>query len=379
MLNSNWKHSLALCFTLLVGVHGTATVLAQGQLEADEATSSTTAVPEPTVAPVAEAPINLTVSPITLLLETDPGTTTEGEIRVLNNSSEDEFLELSLAKFRAGVNGAQPEIEAFAQADEYQNWIQFSEEKFTVTPREWKSISITFSPPKDSALTYYYAIVVRRQSLLPEGEVTTVVSGAPAVLLLATVNSPNAKQELQLAEFQTAQKVYEFLPAEFTVRVKNSGNIHLAPLGNVFIDSGTKKDIALLSFNKGSGMVLPDSTRDFTVAWDDGFPAYRTSADGEESVRNADGTPIRELFWDFSKMNKLRFGKYTAHLLMVYDNGERDVPVESTLSFWVIPWRFLGLAVGILFFMGLGVAATVYVSVRSIRSRRQQVPPAQQS
>ncbi len=62
---------------------------------------------------------------------------------------------------------------------------------------------------------------------------------------------------------------------------------------------------------------------------------------------------------------------------MVYDNGERDVPVESTVSFWVIPWRFLAALVGKLFFMALGVAATVYVSVKIIRHRRQHVPPIQ--
>jgi hypothetical protein len=27
---------------------------------------------------------------------------------------------------------------------------------------------------------------------------------------------------------------------------------------------------------------------------------------------------------------------------MVYDNGQRDVPMEATVSFWVIPWRLIG-------------------------------------
>jgi hypothetical protein len=26
---------------------------------------------------------------------------------------------------------------------------------------------------------------------------------------------------------------------------------------------------------------------------------------------------------------------------MIYDNGQRDVPIEATVSFWVIPWRVI--------------------------------------
>ncbi len=127
-----------------------------------------------------------------------------------------------MAKFRAGDNGAQPIIEPFASTDEYTDWISFSEDRFTAEPNEWKSIQVTFTPPKTAALAYYYAIIVRRQSLTPEGTVTTVVSVAPAVLLLANVHSPNAKQELQLVSFSTLQKVYEFLPTEFMVEIKTA-------------------------------------------------------------------------------------------------------------------------------------------------------------
>ena len=32
-------------------------------------------------------------------------------------------------------------------------------------------------------------------------------------------------------------------------------------------------------------------------------------------------------------------GKYTANLLLIFDNGQRDVPLESTITFWVFPWK----------------------------------------
>jgi hypothetical protein len=86
--------------------------------------------------------------------------------------------------------------------------------------------------------------------------------------------------------------------------------------------------------------------RELTISWDDGFPKWVPS----------DSTVEQELKWDFSQADRFRLGKYTAHLLMVYDNGERDIPIESYVSFWVIPWRvFLAILVGFLLTMGLGI------------------------
>jgi hypothetical protein len=49
---------------------------------------------------------------------------------------------------------------------------------------------------------------------------------------------------------------------------------------------------------------------------------------------------------------------------MVYDNGQRDVPIEATVSFWVIPWRVVGAGAVIL------IAAPLFASLY-IKSRRR--------
>jgi hypothetical protein len=313
-------------------------------------------------------PINLTVSPVSILLNTDPGVSTTGEVKIFNNSLEAELLELSLAKFSASPDGAQPVIEDFDTNDEYKNWIVFENPEVGVAPKEWSTVKFGFNPPSHAALSYYYAVVIKRKNQLNDSS-STIITGAPAVLVLATVNSPNAKQELQLSSFSIKQKIYEFLPAEFEVIIKNTGNVHLSPMGNIFIDSVRNKDIGILSINQGSGLVLPQSQRTYTINWDDGFPVYKmpsANSDDEGKVKSSK----RKLFWDFSKMQNLRFGKYSAHLLMVYDNGERDVPVESTVTFWVIPWRFLLAITVTLLLAGLGIALIVYLIIKLSRSKQ---------
>lgn len=100
-------------------------------------------------------------------------------------------------------------------------------------------------------------------------------------------------------------------------------------------------------------MVLPDSSRTLTVNWSDGFPR-----------RNEAG----QLDWNLSDLTKLRFGKYTAQLILVYDNGERDVPLEAFVSFWVIPWRLLLAVIAI----PVLPAILVFVLMRQLYRRKQQ-------
>lgn len=362
-------------FTLFCITAGVATQIhaqvstAQFSTEQTEGTTPVpTATPSPTPLPLPTQAINLTVSPISVLLETDPGTQVTNSIRVLNNGTEAEHLTVELATFEASQDGSQPAIRSFTDTEAQKDWLTFSEKNITALPGEWKTVGLTFAPPPEAALSYYYAIIVKRQSDAVAAEGESIVTGAPAVLVLATVASPNARQELRLESFSTQHAVYEFLPTSFEVVIQNSGNVHLAPFGNVFIDSGSKKDIAALSVNAANGMVLPGSTRTYTISWNDGFPSYEPVLLDGKPVLHTDGTPKQKLHWDFSQMNKLRFGKYTAQLLMVYDNGERDVPVESTLSFWVIPWRFLVVALLIVVFVVLGILLSSIFLLRFIRS-----------
>lgn len=339
------------------------------------ATTAATASPEaelqpsPTPPPTIINPINLTVSPINLNLETDPGKPVSSSIRVFNNNTETEYLEIELAKFRADRSGSQPVIEHFETTDAYQHWMQFSENSFKVKPGEWKTVDVTFSPPREAALGYYYAVIVKRQQEV-QAEATTVVTAAPAILVLANVYSPNAVQELQLAQLSVGKKMYEYLPVAFEVTVENTGNIHTSPLGNIFIDSASEKDVAVLSINKGNGLILPGTERSYPVKWDDGFPSYVPILEDGQEKKDAEGNTLYKLEWDLSKITHIRIGKYTAHLLLVYDNGERDVPIESEISFWVIPWKILLAGAVIIILIVLGIFLPLLAVWKKIRRKK---------
>lgn len=325
--------------------------------------------------------INLTLSPIFLTFNTTPGKPVEQEIRIRNNGTEIEYLEIELDKFGPEANSEDVVLADFTVEDEHKDWLTFSETQFIVNPGEWKTIRVTFAPPESAALNYFYAPIFRRQTRQAAQGGDTVFMGGPALLTLANVESPLSKKELQLGRFKIPRVFFEFLPVTFDVTLKNTGNSFIAPTGNIFIDGNGQKDIAILPLNKARGSILPQTDRTYTTEWTDGFPVYQPKMEKDAVVKDEKGEITYQLHWDFSQANKLRFGRYTAHLLAVYDNGERDVLIESQQSFWVIPWRMLLATLVIALFMLIGIWSTIRPFIRKMRKPPtvDPQPPVEQS
>ncbi|MBP7768605.1 hypothetical protein KA082_02100 [Candidatus Woesebacteria bacterium] len=302
-------------------------------------------------------PINLTISPVTLSLETDPGVPVSSHIKIRNNSSQPESLKITIGTFSPDESGGKAKLRDPRPDDTFIPWLSVPSSQILVNPGEWTTVPVSFSPPPSASLSYYYSIMISRVAKPQVNPGESAVEGAPALLVLTTVHSPNTSKQLSLTKLDIASSFLEYLPQTFSISIKNSGNVHVIPSGSIFIDGQGKKDLAVLPINPNAGEVLPNSTRQFSVNWNDGFPVY--SNDSSHS-----------LSWDFSKANRLRFGKYTAHLIMVYDDGSRDVPVESSISFWVVPWKILiGLLV-IIFFVILGARSTLLSILKYFKKKK---------
>lgn len=322
---------------------------AQAQTEAVEAvpaSPSSEALPPAT-------PINLTFSPITLSLQTVPGIPVTGTIKIRNNGTTTEILDVNFGTFKAGPTGDNPQLLEPSPEDTFMEWIRADQDRIVIEPGEWQSVDVTFAPPPEASLSYYYTVLFPRHTEVAEpGQ--TVVQGVPAVFALTTVSTPNARRELALREFKVTKPLLEYLSQSFEITIENLGNVHLQPTGNIFIDSQSEKNIGVLSINPNNLTILPQSKRTYTVEWNDGFP-----------VRRSDGS----LDWDLTKAHLFRFGRYTAHILMVYDNGERDVPVESYVTFWIIPWKLSFLVLLVIILSALGVRSLFQSVFKSIHSR----------
>ena len=292
----------------------------------------------------ADTGLRLVTSPLPINLVTEPGKTITTELKVKNGGTSPETLKIDLMKFKAYEESGKPQLLERELSDDFLNWVTFSEENFTIAPDEWKTITATFIIPPTAAFSYYYALVFSRaEEIKPLDANQTALVGGTAVLVLLEARVPGAKREVTVTEFSTDKKFYEFLPTTFSIKLKNTGNVHIAPRGNIFIDQGNTHDIAILEVNSEKGNVLPASSRVFDAVWHDGFPRYTAKVQDGKAMLDEQSNPVLELTWDWNDASKLRFGKYTAKLLLIYDDGQRDIPIEGEVSFWVVPWRLIGV------------------------------------
>ncbi len=290
--------------------------------------------------------LNITTSPLPISLVAQPGETVKTELRVKNSGTKPETLKVGLMKFAAYGEEGKPELKDREPGDDYFDWVSFSTTQFSALPNEWKDLTMTITIPSSAAFGYYYAVTFQRANPKnPQDAQATAILGGSATLVLLDVQSPNARRELQLTGFSTSKRTYEFLPASFTIKLKNVGNVHAAPTGTIYISRGSEQ-IDTIKVNDGKGNILPSSGRIFTAEWMNGFPNYEDKvANGVVVQKN--GQAEKVLSWKLSQLKNIRIGKYTAHLTMVYDDGQRDVPLDAQVDFWVIPWRALALIVGL--------------------------------
>jgi hypothetical protein len=285
--------------------------------------------------------INLQISPLPIELNTKPGTSTGSDLRVRNVGTKTEKLQVRLLAVSEDNNG-QVHLTNPKSSDEWTHWVSFDRPVFDAPSNQWQSIKMNIDVPKSAAFGYYFAVEYLRATDTAPQPGKAVAHGAVATFILLNADAKGAKREAQIISFTAERKSYEFLPANFTVKVRSTGNVHVAPYGNIFIAKGNKQ-AGSIDVNGNKGNILPNGSRFFASSWSDGFPVYQTKTgpDGQPLI-NKKGQVENTLKWDFSHANKLRFGHYTAHLVMVYDNGQRDIPMEATVSFWVIPWRLIG-------------------------------------
>jgi hypothetical protein len=290
-------------------------------------------LPQTTTTPDAPHDFNLQVTPSPIVLTVQPGAKSTQNLKIYNNGTATENLRIEPRHFSFDSSTGQVHLEDNVATD-VASWVTFSQPKFTVGAGQAVNETINLNVSKDAGFSYSFALVITRQNPPKAAGGTRQITGSLAVFMLVNVNRPGATSKLQVVDFTSVRGLYEYLPATFEVRFKNTGNTIVQPTGNIFVQrsSGSKSPIATLTVNSKQGYILPDTARTFSADWNDGFATY-------QPTEGTDGKPKKHLNVDWSKLSHFRIGRYTARLVAVYSDGTHDVPIEGTVTFWVIPWR----------------------------------------
>jgi hypothetical protein len=296
---------------------------------------------------------DVTVSPIFFDLSTTPGASVGSTIKIRNNTNSPLPIKLGVQRLTGDLNG---NLTLKADKNDYTlSWVTFSQDTFVAKPLEWTEVPFVINVPKDAAYGYYWTITFAQDKTSPLARSGVSLTGAAGLPILLNVIKPGAKAEAKITQFSVDQFISEYLPVDFTVKIENLGNIHIRPHGSIFISDGRNKDLAALDVNAGLGNVIPGSARIFNASWVDGFLVKQPVTEFGQPKLDKNGKPVETLQINWDKLTNFRIGRYTANLLLVYDNGKRDVPLESTITFWVLPYKALLVILGFLivaFFVG---------------------------
>lgn len=285
--------------------------------------------------------LNITINPTAIDLLMTPDSKSSQKFKIRNNSDKDITLGISVDTLANTDNGQVLPVETKTKNPDTK-FLSFEHPTFTARSREWTDVPLTISIPKTAGFSYYYAVRIGQVAKSEGGK--SQVLGEVIVPILIQVKQPGAKASAQLVSFKPSSGINQYLPVTFETTIKNTGNVHIRPRGNIFIKTGSK-DISNMEVNEGNGAILPDGTRTFTTPWVDGFIVREPVLEDNLPKLDSHGKPETKLTINWDKLTSFRIGKYTAVLVMVYDNGKTDVVMEGNTTFWVIPYIPIGAAI----------------------------------
>ncbi len=272
----------------------------------------------------------LEIAPPVLNLTADPGQTIKTQISLRDISSNKLVVSAQINDFVASGEDGTPKILLDAnEPNPYsmKSWVVPLQD-FTLVPKQIQSVPITIKVPANAAPGGYYG-VIRFTGTPPELKGTGVsLSASLGSLVLLRVNGA-AKEALAIEQFSVGSdgkpgSLFESTPITFTERLKNKGNIHEQPSGQVTITDMFGKKVATVNVNQPPRNVLPGSIRKFEQPLD-------SSVIGDKKL----------------------FGRYTAKLDVTY--GANKQTVSSTIDFWIVPYRLIAGVIVVLIagFFGL--------------------------
>jgi len=315
--------------------------------------------------------MGITISPVKYEFSGAPGEVIKAEVKFFNVTKTKKDLYLRTLNFEPiGETG----FPAFIENDNLpfeaslRQWIVLEEDHVVVDPVEPDRsipsiVKFQIEIPENAVAGGHYAGIIQSQREPGEDvEIETsgmVISPESACLIILNVDGDvirkgSSEQFYVTDPFMQDKKpvkLFEYPPVQFVARIRNDGNTHFKPQGNIFLYRGDKQ-IASIIINEDEGNVLKDSIRKFEEGlWGEPEDTFISRVevldDSGEPVRDDDGNIKTKITLNWNKLTNIAFGKYEAKLAVVFDGENGKEVVKDSVTFWVIPWKLLLLILAI--------------------------------
>lgn len=277
--------SKKLLFSSLTLIITSFAVLIQGNVKGQEAPSTT----------------GLAVSPPNFEISGNPGNTITNSVRLENMQSNPVRLAVDKRNFTAigeeGAIGLTEESDSFSLS----SWITVDPADVVIPAKSTKTFTFTIKVPLNAEPGGHFGSLIFRSvpdnNLSGSGAVVAQEIGSLILLRLSGSTTESAKVE----SFGASKSFYEYGPVTFEARVKNLGNVHTKPNGNITITNLLGQKVGTVKLDGKN--VLPGAIRKIEGSWD----------------------------------TKWRIGRYTATSVLIY--GANNTQLANVTSFIVFPYR----------------------------------------
>jgi hypothetical protein len=267
----------------------------------------------------------VTISPPIIELSAAKGDVINQALKVRNESTTAAIYYLSAEKFVAAGEAGTPQFVTGGEDVDLASWIKFPTESISVPAGATVEVPFTIAVPSYAGPGGHYAAIFL--STVPPkataGGSSVAIASRIGSLILVKI-AGEVKESADLIEFSTSAKSYSSLPVDFSIRISDTGNVHLKPMGTILIKNMFGSIAGKVSVNDNGGNVLPGQIRKFDAQW----------------VKNPDATNSKTFWGKYRDQSEnYAFGKYTADLALSY--GTAGLSLTGETSFWVIPWNII--------------------------------------
>lgn len=282
----------------------------------------------------------LTLSPPTVEINAKPGEVVQVVAKLYNDTASVLDIKPGALSFTSKGERGQPDFFEDKTGLDLQHWITVPSD-VALAPQERRSVVIAVAVPKNADPGGHYAAIFWGTQPPKVENSGAGIQGQIAMLILVNVEG-NAKADASIIEFRPVSKFVTHLPADFIVRVQNTGSVHVHPAGDLMIRNMFGRRAVTLPFNiqPSTGNVLPKSIRRFDLSW------------------FKQGVELGQSEW-YKEWNNFAFGRYTAELAATYGPSNKLFTAKTT--FWVFPWM-------VCIVMLIGLALVVFI-LRSLVMR----------
>lgn len=288
----------------------------------------------------------LTLIPPSIEFTADPGQTISTEIKLYNETASSVTLYPTVTLFSADGETGNPTYDFTVEPTDLATWFEMSTDPVVLAAGERVTIPVAVAVPTDADPGGHYAALFYG-SQPPAAQGGTISVGSKVGTLFLVNVSGTVVEQGSIVQFSlgAGDKFINRLPAEFTIRFANTGNVHVRPTGSVNITNLFGKLTTALGVNVGKGATLPTTTRKYEAVWERG------------TVAAAGSNMLSDFFVELgNEWRNFALGKYTAQVALAYGNATPQQD-GATVTFWVVPWRVLivsliiltGLTFGLIF------------------------------